>query len=269
MSEDEIRERVGLQVDYQPQEAAVEPPAGLGGRRRRRTPGASAATGCGSCTPTTPAGAGSRPAMRAADLARSLFPEAHVERIENGIISRPDLTGGGRQELTAGLRAWSRGRDARRPRNRAWILTGSLENFRVNVERGFDVIGIKERRRRQAERARAGRRDRLLRHRRAGVRGDRAGPVGRCSRTGRRSGRRGQASPRPIPGGWRPSPIVVLEEADFVAGRGAGRPSSSTSASGRPSTGTWRSRASCGRSREGDAALCGERIEAAGQGRRT
>jgi predicted RNA-binding protein len=32
-----------------------------------------------------------------------------------------------------------------------WILTGSLENFRVNVERGFDVIGFKERRRRQAE----------------------------------------------------------------------------------------------------------------------
>jgi predicted RNA-binding protein len=34
--------------------------------------------------------------------------------------------------------------------NRAWILTGSLENFRINVERGFDVIGIKERRRGQA-----------------------------------------------------------------------------------------------------------------------
>jgi hypothetical protein len=32
-----------------------------------------------------------------------------------------------------------------------WILTGSLENFRVNVERGFDLIGFKERRRRQAE----------------------------------------------------------------------------------------------------------------------
>ena len=31
-----------------------------------------------------------------------------------------------------------------------WILTGSLENFRINVERGFDVIGFKERRR-QAE----------------------------------------------------------------------------------------------------------------------
>jgi predicted RNA-binding protein len=32
-----------------------------------------------------------------------------------------------------------------------WILTGSLENFRINVERGFDLIGLKERRRRQAE----------------------------------------------------------------------------------------------------------------------
>jgi predicted RNA-binding protein len=31
-----------------------------------------------------------------------------------------------------------------------WILTGSLENFRINVERGFDLIGFKERRRLQA-----------------------------------------------------------------------------------------------------------------------
>ena len=35
--------------------------------------------------------------------------------------------------------------------NKTWILTGSLENFRINVERGFDVIGFKERRRVQAE----------------------------------------------------------------------------------------------------------------------
>ena len=34
---------------------------------------------------------------------------------------------------------------------KTWILTGSLENFRINLERGFDVIGFKERRRRQAE----------------------------------------------------------------------------------------------------------------------
>ena len=31
-----------------------------------------------------------------------------------------------------------------------WILTGGLENFRIYVERGFDVIGIKEKRRNQA-----------------------------------------------------------------------------------------------------------------------
>lgn len=34
---------------------------------------------------------------------------------------------------------------------KSWILTGSLENFRINLERGFDVIGFKERRRRMAE----------------------------------------------------------------------------------------------------------------------
>jgi EVE domain len=33
---------------------------------------------------------------------------------------------------------------------KTWILTGSLENFRINVERGFDVIGFKEGRRNQA-----------------------------------------------------------------------------------------------------------------------
>lgn len=31
-----------------------------------------------------------------------------------------------------------------------WIVTGSLENFRINVERRFDVVGFKERRRNQA-----------------------------------------------------------------------------------------------------------------------
>jgi predicted RNA-binding protein len=32
-----------------------------------------------------------------------------------------------------------------------WILTGGVENFRIYAERGFDVIGFKERRVRQAE----------------------------------------------------------------------------------------------------------------------
>ena len=36
-------------------------------------------------------------------------------------------------------------------RSTNWILTGSLANFRINVERGFDVIGFTEGRRRQAE----------------------------------------------------------------------------------------------------------------------
>jgi predicted RNA-binding protein len=37
-----------------------------------------------------------------------------------------------------------------------WILTGSLENFRINVERGFDVLGFKEGRRRQAQQFESG-----------------------------------------------------------------------------------------------------------------
>jgi predicted RNA-binding protein len=31
-----------------------------------------------------------------------------------------------------------------------WVLTGGIENFRIYAERGFDVIGFKERRRKQA-----------------------------------------------------------------------------------------------------------------------
>ncbi|HKJ35047.1 MAG TPA: EVE domain-containing protein [Solirubrobacterales bacterium] len=34
---------------------------------------------------------------------------------------------------------------------KTWILTGCVENFRINVERSFDVIGLKEKRIRQAE----------------------------------------------------------------------------------------------------------------------
>ncbi len=33
----------------------------------------------------------------------------------------------------------------------SWILTGSAENFRIYAERGFDVVGMKEGRRRMAE----------------------------------------------------------------------------------------------------------------------
>ena len=44
----------------------------------------------------------------------------------------------------------------RPPDATTWILTGSLENFRINVERGFDVIGFKQRRRNQAAEMRPG-----------------------------------------------------------------------------------------------------------------
>ena len=36
-------------------------------------------------------------------------------------------------------------------RGKTWILTGGIENFEIYVERGFDVIGMKEKRIRQAE----------------------------------------------------------------------------------------------------------------------
>ena len=37
-----------------------------------------------------------------------------------------------------------------------WVLTGSLDNFRATRERGFRLIGMKERRRRLAERVEPG-----------------------------------------------------------------------------------------------------------------
>lgn len=36
------------------------------------------------------------------------------------------------------------------PEGKTWILTGGVENFRINAERGFDIVGFKERRRKQA-----------------------------------------------------------------------------------------------------------------------
>ena len=41
----------------------------------------------------------------AAELSRQLFPDAHVEEIEEGIVSRPDLTAGVVRRVTAPLRA--------------------------------------------------------------------------------------------------------------------------------------------------------------------
>jgi predicted RNA-binding protein len=97
-----------------------------------------------------------------------------------------------------------------------WILTGSLENFRINVERGFDVIGFKEGRRRQAAEFEPG--DEIVFY----VTGVQAfGGIARVRSTmfedrepiwpqGRK------ARPEPYP--WRvdAEPILVLDEHEFV-----------------------------------------------------
>jgi hypothetical protein len=97
-----------------------------------------------------------------------------------------------------------------------WILTGSLENFRINVERGFDVIGFKEGRRRQAAEFEPG--DEIVFY----VTGVQAfGGIARVRSTmfedrepiwpqGRK--------PRPEPYPWRvdAEPILILDESEFV-----------------------------------------------------
>jgi predicted RNA-binding protein len=46
------------------------------------------------------------------------------------------------------------------PSPTTWVLTGSLENFRASREIGFSVVGLKDRRRRMAERIEPG--DRVI-----------------------------------------------------------------------------------------------------------
>jgi len=99
---------------------------------------------------------------------------------------------------------------------KSWILTGSLENFRINVERGFDVIGFKQRRRRQAEDFEPG--DEIFFY----VTGEQA--FGGAARV--RSEMFEDHSPiwpggkkkRPEPYPWRveAEPMIVLDESDFV-----------------------------------------------------
>ena len=104
MSEEDIRERVRLQAEYQPQETAV---ARL--RAWVEDDSLEAARASGDrlwllCAENT--GGGWFPAGReAAKLSRQLFPDAHVEQIEDGIVSRPELTAAVVRRVTAPLRA--------------------------------------------------------------------------------------------------------------------------------------------------------------------
>lgn len=103
MSEDEVRERVGLQVSYQPQDSASsrlrawsEDDASEQGRQ------------CGDrlwlLYSDDPGGGWFPVGEQGRALARRLFPEAHVERTEDGIISRPDLAAAAVRRITQALR---------------------------------------------------------------------------------------------------------------------------------------------------------------------
>jgi predicted RNA-binding protein len=99
--------------------------------------------------------------------------------------------------------------------SKTWVLTGSLENFRATRERGFRLIGAKERRRRLAEQIEPG--DRIVFY----VTGVQAfGGIVRVTgemhedRTPVWPGKPGKRDAYP----WRfeTEPVGILDEEDFV-----------------------------------------------------
>jgi len=98
-----------------------------------------------------------------------------------------------------------------------WILTGSPENLRATREHGFQVIGMKEGRRRQAEEMEPG--DRIFFYvTKVQAFGGAVRITGELyeDRTPIWPGKPGKADPYP----WRfaTEPEIVLDEADFVPG---------------------------------------------------
>lgn len=98
-----------------------------------------------------------------------------------------------------------------------WIFTGSLENFRINVERRFDVIGFKERRRNQAMEFEPG--DEVVFYV-TGVQAFGAIAVVRSEMFEDRTPIWPQGKkkhPEPYPWRVQAEPAVVLQESEFVA----------------------------------------------------
>ena len=101
------------------------------------------------------------------------------------------------------------------PTSRNWILTGSLDNLRATREHDFRVVGLKERRRRQAEAMEPGD---LVAFYVTGLQAFAA--VARITgemfedRTPLWPGKPGKPDPYP----WRlaSEPVIVLEEGEFV-----------------------------------------------------
>jgi pimeloyl-ACP methyl ester carboxylesterase len=107
MDETELRTRVGFQVDYCPQEAVT-------GRVRawvNDDPGdAARATGERLIVLSSPdvAGPWLPPEPERIRLATEVFPEARITQLEDGAVSRPDLTAAAIRSVTAPLRAAAR-----------------------------------------------------------------------------------------------------------------------------------------------------------------
>ena len=100
-------------------------------------------------------------------------------------------------------------------RHKTWILTGSVENFRATREHGFRLIGMKQRRRRQAEEFEPG--DEIVFY--ITVVQAFAGIVRVTSelfedRTKVWPGKPG--NPDPYPWRFETEPVVVLDEPQFV-----------------------------------------------------
>ena len=104
MSEEEVRERVRRQLDYQPQETVVA---------RWRAWAEDDTTDEGLqmgdrlwILYSENLSGGWFPAgEEARRISRRLFPEAHVEELDDGMISRPDLVGGVVRRITSNARA--------------------------------------------------------------------------------------------------------------------------------------------------------------------
>jgi predicted RNA-binding protein len=97
---------------------------------------------------------------------------------------------------------------------KTWILTGSLENFQINAERGFDPIGFKEGRRNQAAQMRPG--DEIVFY---VTKVQEFGAIARvCSEMYEDRKRIWPGGPKKEPYPWRvdAEPVVVLEEERFV-----------------------------------------------------
>ncbi len=104
-------------------------------------------------------------------------------------------------------------------RAKTWVLTGSLDNFRASREHGFEVVGLKERRRRMAEDVDPG--DEVVFYvtgiKAFGALARIAGPMFE-DRTPLWPGK--PKNPDPYPWRFPSEPVIVLEEADFVPAEG-------------------------------------------------